>query len=578
MILSGDNSANEGQTNTYTYTITDPGQDPTPVVNESCGTNGTYVNTAAASSFDCTFLDGPASSIATVTANDGDPSNSIGSASITVAIANVAPTVTFSAGNDQSVPEGQTRTYNYSISDPGQDTVTAVATSCDPPQGTKVPSSDTNTNTAGSFQCTFPDGPATAVLSAAATDSDGATGATATQSVSVTNVAPTVTFSAGNDQSVPEGQTRTYNYSISDPGQDTVTAVATSCDPPQGTKVPSSDTNTNTAGSFQCTFPDGPATAVLSAAATDSDGATGATATQSVSVTNVAPTVTFSAGNDQSVPEGQTRTYNYSISDPGQDTVTAVATSCDPPQGTKVPSSDTNTNTAGSFQCTFPDGPATAVLSAAATDSDGATGATATQSVSVTNVAPTVTFSAGNDQSVPEGQTRTYNYSISDPGQDTVTAVATSCDPPQGTKVPSSDTNTNTAGSFQCTFPDGPATAVLSAAATDSDGATGATATQSVSVTNVAPTVTFSAGNDQSVPEGQTRTYNYSISDPGQDTVTAVATSCDPPQGTKLPSSDTNTNTAGSFQCTFPDGPATAVLSAAATDSDGATGATATQA
>src|SRR6185436_196810 len=152
----------------------------------------------------------------------------------------------------------------------------------------------------------------------------------------------------------------------------------------------------------------------------------------------------------------------------------------------------------GSFKCTFPDGPATADLTANATDSDLDTGATAHQSVTVNNVAPTVTFSALNDTTVNEsGVTEhTYSYTIFDPGLDTISSVSTSCDPPRRVKVGASDTKTNTAGSFKCTFPDGPATADLTANATDSDLDPGAAAHQSVSVNNVAPTVTFSALND----------------------------------------------------------------------------------
>ena len=758
---ANDQSVNEGSSHTYTYTISDPGQDTISSVSTSCDPpHGSKVaasdsNTNTSGSFQCTFPDGPdtADLTASATDSDGDTGNT---AHQSVTVNNVAPTVTFSAANDQSVNEGSSHTYTYTISDPGQDTISSVSTSCDPPHGSKVALSDSNTNTSGSFQCTFPDGPDTANLTASATDSDSDTGNTAHQSVTinnvaphvtltgdasvnegtthsytftvtdpgqdtfsvntgypdcgtggqyvsgslsttasggsfqcffpdgpattdvkikvtdsdgastsdsesvqvvqvanvapsvtapsdqssnegdshsfnlgsfsdpgpdspwqvsvdwgdgsgptsfqvtasgavsgqslgskthtyadgpndytvtvtvtdknggvgdttfsvhVNNVAPTVTFSAANDQSVNEGSTHTYTYTISDPGQDTISSVSTSCDSPHGSKVAASDSNTNTSGSFQCTFPDGPDTADLTASATDSDGATGNTAHQSVTVNNVAPTVTFSAANDQSVNEGSSHTYTYTISDPGQDTISSVSTSCDPPHGSKVAASDSNTNTSGSFQCTFPDGPDTADLTASATDSDGATGNTAHQSVTVNNVAPTVTFSAANDQSVNEGSSHTYTYTISDPGQDTISSVSTSCDPPHGSKVAASDSNTNTSGSFQCTFPDGPDTADLTASATDSDGATGNTAHQSVTVNNVAPTVTFSAANDQSVNEGSSHTYTYTISDPGQDTISSVSTSCDPPHGSKVALSDSNTNTSGSFQCTFPDGP-----------------------
>ncbi len=61
VVLSGPNSANEGETKTYTYTVTDPGQDPNPTITEECGANATYVTTVAANHFQCTFPDGPAS-------------------------------------------------------------------------------------------------------------------------------------------------------------------------------------------------------------------------------------------------------------------------------------------------------------------------------------------------------------------------------------------------------------------------------------------------------------------------------------------------------------------------------------
>ena len=75
----------------------------------------------------------------------------------------------------------------------------------------------------------------------------------------------------------------------------------------------------------------------------------------------------------------------------------------------------------------------------------------------------------------------------------------------------------DTSGSFQCTFPDGPATSQVTVQATDEDGAPGNTAMQSVTVNNVAPAVTAAANRPSS--EGQ-RAYMFnlgSFSDPGTD-------------------------------------------------------------
>ena len=70
-----------------------PGNDPTRRSPSPAALTATRTDTAAANSFDCTFPDGPASSTVKVTADDGDPTNNIGSDEIDVAVANVAPTV-----------------------------------------------------------------------------------------------------------------------------------------------------------------------------------------------------------------------------------------------------------------------------------------------------------------------------------------------------------------------------------------------------------------------------------------------------------------------------------------------------
>jgi hypothetical protein len=84
--LTGPASATAGQMLTFSYVITDPGDDTHTVV-EDCGDAGVYVDTAAAQSFDCTFPSGPATSTVTVTVDDGAESNSVGTAATQVAVA-----------------------------------------------------------------------------------------------------------------------------------------------------------------------------------------------------------------------------------------------------------------------------------------------------------------------------------------------------------------------------------------------------------------------------------------------------------------------------------------------------------
>ena len=66
-------------------------------------------------------------------------------------------------------------------------------------------------------------------------------------------------------------------------------------------------------------------------------------------------------------------------------------------------------------------------------------------------------LAAGNDLSVLEGSQHTYNFSTSDAGADTFTLQSTSCGA-NGSQVGSATFNTSSgAGSFVCSFPDGPA-------------------------------------------------------------------------------------------------------------------------
>ena len=134
---------------------------------------------------------------------------------------NLAPVVT-GPGN-QNANEGSSTSFNLgSFTDAAADTPWAV--SVDWGDG----STDTtlNATTAGSLGTashTYLDGPATHTVTVTVTDKNGASGQAAF-SVSVANVKPTVTIISGAT-TVNEGDVRTYTYTVSDPGNDTVTVV-----------------------------------------------------------------------------------------------------------------------------------------------------------------------------------------------------------------------------------------------------------------------------------------------------------------------------------------------------------------
>jgi PKD domain len=429
-----------------------------------------------------------------------------------------------------------------------------------------VTKSGTNSNGTWSWSFATTDGPdenQTVTISA----NDGQDHVTNTTfSLTVANVAPTVTFSLANDLSVDEGSAQhTYAYTISDPGNDTVSSVTTTCGA-SGVKVPASDTNTNTAGSFACTFSDGPAFSTISASATDSDGSAGAAATQTVSVHNVAPTA--SASNDGPISEGGSATITASQTDPGTDTFT-YAFDCE------------GDGTFGAFQasdqtsCSFgADG--SYPVGVKVKDDDGGVDEAST-TVVVNNVAPSVGTVQVDPNEVDEGDSVDLSAPASDPGTDDAT-LDYSIDWGDGSTA---STGTVAAGgtiSRSHTYLDDDAddAYTITVTLTDSDGDTGQGGAP-VSVHNVAPTATLDPGNDLSVNEGSAEhTYSYSISDPGQDTVDSVDTSCGS-GGDKVAGSDTNTDSSGSFKCTFPDGPASSEVSVSATDSDGDQGAADTQ-
>jgi hypothetical protein len=516
-VIAADNAtvtASEGQTATNMGTWSDADAGDTVTLSASVGTV-TRSGTNASGTWSWSFgtSDGPDDSqTVTITANDGTTTSST---TFSLVVNNAPPVVTLNGPT--SANEGETKSYNFTVTDPGNDPISAVSASCGA-NGTKSNESIAANNASGSFDCTFPNGPASSTVSVSATDTetnpaDQLTGS-ASKTVIVANVAPTVTFSAANDTSVNEGAAEhTYSYSISDPGADTVSAVATSCDPPHGQKVAGSDTNTDTSGSFKCTFADGPDDADLTAAATDSDGATGASAHQSVHVNNVAPTVTFSAANDTSVNEGAAEhTYAFSVSDPGEDGFTVDAYDCGI-NGNLVAGSLSTSASGGSFECVFPDGPANSSVYVRVSDSDGASGSDseAVQIVAIANVAPTATFS--NDGPVDEGSPATVSFSNqSDPSAGDTAAgfhYAYSCN---GSPLGSATyAGSGSSPSHNCTFGDNGDYVVTGRIIDRNDG--GTTYETTVHVRNVAPTA--SNGTFVLDPVLGTATAGFDFSDVG---------------------------------------------------------------
>ncbi|MGH2694205.1 MAG: Ig-like domain-containing protein [Actinomycetota bacterium] len=431
--LSGEDSVDEGDTETYSYVVTDP-DGPAPSITESCGLSATKIDTVAANSFDCVFSDGPSSSTVSVIADDG---SALGSDSKLVTVADVVPSVTLSG--DTEVNEGTTKSYTYVFTDPAAETGAATE-SCG------AGATYTDTAAADSFDCTFPDGPASPVVNVTVTDDDANTAEDPT-TVTVANVAPTVELTGAT--SADEGDTKTYTYSITDDGTDTFPVPDRVPDCDDG--VLSNHTTTASGGSFDCTFADGPATPVVEVKVSDEDGESN-TDTVTVTVADVVPSVALSG--DTTANEGATKTYTYTVTDPAAETG-AASESCG------AGATYTDTAAADSFDCSFPDGPASPVVNVSVSDDDSNTADDPT-TVTVANVAPSATFT------VPNSAREDSNFSISllsasDPaGANDTLEFAFDCGPGYG--------SFGTEASETCDAVDGPATQTVQGKVQDEDG------------------------------------------------------------------------------------------------------------
>ncbi len=124
--LSGAASADEGDTVTFTYALSDADGVAGGSVEIGCGAAG-VLTWSGDGSFACTFPDGSASSAASVTFTDADGASDADS--VTVAIANVAPTLqtTVSPASLVALPN-ETVTIAGSFTDPGDDSSTVTVT------------------------------------------------------------------------------------------------------------------------------------------------------------------------------------------------------------------------------------------------------------------------------------------------------------------------------------------------------------------------------------------------------------------------------------------------------------------
>lgn len=290
-----------------------------------CGTGGEYVEdslatTDAGGSFRCRFVDGPNAPTMRVQVNDGTVDSEVftkGGPTVN----NVRPTVTFDAydpqtgANDATVGESTTtkRVYTFAVTDPGDDTFSIEDAFPKCGQNGTLSGTATTTANGGSFECVFPDGgsasnPTTSNVEIKVKDSDGLTDAdNQVVSVAVANAAPSATFEAPD--SVDEGGDINLSLTTaSDPaGNNDAIEYRFKCGDADWTAY-------GAATSTTCPTTDDD-TVTVKGQVRDEDGGESEEYQKTVTVGNVAPTIT-SVTDDGPKDEGSPVTVTVNASDP----------------------------------------------------------------------------------------------------------------------------------------------------------------------------------------------------------------------------------------------------------------------
>lgn len=405
-----------------------------------------------------------------VTDDRGRTSTSVAAINIT----NVPPTASIT-GAPASSPEGTALSLTSNVSDPGPGDTFSYAWSVTKNGGAYAAGT-------GAVYSFTPNDNGTYVVSVNVTDRDGGLG-TASKTITVTNVAPTASI-LGAPATSPEGSAINVTAGVSDPGTLDTFTYAWSVSK-NGSAFASGT------GSSLTFTPNDNATYAVNLTVTDKDGGVG-TASRTITATNVAPTA-YIAGAPVSSAEGSPINLLGSATDPGTlDTITyawSVARN-----GLAYGAA------AGANLTLTPNDSGTFVVTLSATDKDGGVGTTS-RTINVTNIAPTAIIS-GAPGSGKEGTAISLTGSATDPGSANTFTYAWS--------VTRNGSAFAAGGSANFAFtPARSGTYAATLTVTDDGGAVG-TATASISVTNVAPTVAIDL-----LSQSSTVSFSSTVSDPG---------------------------------------------------------------
>ncbi len=460
--LSGDSQGDEGETLSWTLIWSDPGASDTHTITWDPG-DGTGASTGG-DAFTHSYADeGSYSLEVVITDSDGDSSTD----SIAVTVANHAPVL-----SDLIAPngdEGQNLTFSVTAEDPGA-------------------------NDSVSYQWDFGDG-------------SSATGSTSVQHAYADNGSYTVTFTASDDDGATSSASTVIEVSNLAPVIDS-TAVATSGD--EGESIVLSATASDVPGdsvSYTWDFGDGSPQQVgspisyawldegsytVTVVASDDDGAA-SSATTTITISNLAPTITQSSIPLGPHGEGDAVLFSVVATDPGSDTLSYHWDFGDGSAPADSAQANHTFADEGSYNLTL-------IID----DGDGGTeqqGAV----INVANVAPQILTLSGNISGL-EAQLLSWTAQVSDPGSSDV--VTGTWDFGDGSPA-SSGFNASHAYADDGVY-------TLSFTAADDDGAS-STSTLTVTVSNEGPAITsISVPNGD---EGEVLSFTATAVDAGNDTL-----------------------------------------------------------